>query len=105
MTATRSQKPAPTETDLRKIVTALRQTIDGRTDNWGQVTLTAGATTTTYSSQNISENSTIALSPRTLNAAAAFASTYVSARANGFVTLTHANNAQTDRTFDLAWIG
>lgn len=103
--ASRSQKPRPSETEPRVIVSALRQVIDGRTDNYGQITLTAGATSTSYSSPSISENSTIVLSPRSANAAAAVGTTHVSAKANGSVTLTHANNAQTDRTFDLAWIG
>ncbi len=107
MAVTRSQKLAPNEKDPGKIVRSLNLVIDGRTDNYGQVTLTANAASTTFEHAALSENSTIALTPRTAHAAAAMAAgtLYVSAKANGSVTFAHANNAQTDRTFDLAWIG
>jgi hypothetical protein len=107
MTATSSQKLSPQEAQPRRVNTTINRIIDGRTENYGQVTLTAGATSTTVATSGlaVSENSVIALSPRTANAAAALATTYVSAVANGSFTLTHANNAQTDRTFDFAWIG
>ncbi len=107
MTASQSSKIAPTgDTLLRKIIHALNRLIEGRGDNYkSEVTLTAGATTTTVLAQFVSSNSTIVLSPRTANAAAALATTYVSAKADGSFELTHANNGQTDRTFDIAWIG
>lgn len=65
----------------------------------GTVTLTASATTTTVTDKSITSESVIALMPTTANAAAALGTTYVSARSKGSFTLTHANNAQTDRTF------
>ena len=107
MTATRTQKISPFETNPRRISTALNQAIDGRTDNYGSVTLTANTaqTVVTLSTTQVSANSTILMTPRTANAAAALATTYVSAKANGSFTLAHANNAQTDKTFDYAWIG
>ena len=42
---------------------------------------------------------------QTANAAAAIATTYVSARGNGTVTLTHTNDAQTDKIFTYLVIG
>jgi hypothetical protein len=47
----------------------------------------------------------ILLSPTTANAAAALATTYVSAVTQGSFTLTHANNAQTDKTFGYVALG
>ncbi len=68
-------------------------------------TLTASATTTTIKDSRISPVSALLLSPLTANAAAAVATTYVSAQGKGEATLTHANNAQTDRIFRLAIVG
>lgn len=105
MTTSFTQKLVPNETSLRKIVNSLNRMIEGRTDNYGAVTLRAGQTTTTVNDQNASENSTIVLSPRTANAASALATTYVSTKANGSFVLTHASNSQIDKTFDYAVIG
>ncbi len=107
MTASRSQKISPFEKDPRKVATAINKVIEGRTDNYGSVTLGTSTVTTvvTLADSQISENSVIAISPRTANAAAAMATTYVSAVAIGSFTLTHANAGTSDRTFDYAWIG
>lgn len=109
MTATQTQKLSSHETNPRRISSAVNNVIDGRTDNYGSVTLTASASSTTVNTSGlmVSENSTIILTPRSANAAAeqAAGTLYVSTKANQSFTLTHANNAQTDRTFDYAWIG
>lgn len=89
----------------RALAESINRIVDGRLESYGTVTLTAGATTTTFTNQNISRNSVVILSPRTSNAAAAVATTFVSTVADGSVTFTHANNAQVDRTFGVAWIG
>jgi hypothetical protein len=47
----------------------------------------------------------VLLMPKTANAAAALASTYVTATAPGTFTLTHANTASTDRTFGYVNVG
>lgn len=65
-------------------------------------TLTANAASSTLTDQRITTESVIVLMPTTANAAAALATTYVSARTNGSATVAHANNAQTDRTFAYA---
>jgi hypothetical protein len=89
----------------RRYADAINRVVEGRLEAYTSVTLTPGATTTTISQQNISRNSVILLSPRTANAAAALATTFVSAVADGSATLTHSNNAQVDRTFGVVWIG
>ena len=107
MTATYSAKLKPNELEPRKIASSINRIIEGRTDNYGSVTLTANTTTTTVTNQWASENSTIVLSPRSANAAAELGAgtAYISTKSNGSFVITHANNAQTDRTFDYAMIG
>lgn len=89
------------ETDLFQIVRAVRELFQGRSHAKGTVTLTANATSTTVTAPNCGTDSDISLTPLTANAAAALATTYIQAaniKAGEFV-ITHANNAQTDRTF------
>ncbi|TNE58613.1 MAG: hypothetical protein EP341_03080 [Sphingomonadales bacterium] len=105
MTATYSQKLAPQETNQRKINTAINKVIEGRTENYGQVTLGQSTTQTvvTLTDATVSENSVIMMMPRTANAAAL--SPYISSIANGTFTITHASDANTDLTFDYIWVG
>lgn len=84
----------------REISQAIKDLTEGRSNAVGTVTLTAGATSTVVSKQTINANAGVFLSPTTANAAAALATTYVNVTAGGgSFTITHANNAQTDRTF------
>lgn len=73
----------------------------------GTVTLAANLATTTLSNINIGPDSRIFFFPTTANAAAELGAgtMYVSAKANESATITHANNAQADRTFDYAIFG
>ena len=106
MTATFSHKLAPLETNPRKMTTAINKIIEGRTENYGTVTLGTSTTQTvvTLTNVTVSENSVIILQPVTANAAA-LANPWVSAKANGSFTITHASDANTDLTFDYIWIG
>lgn len=96
----------PTGATERQIHQAIRELIEGRSNAVGTVTLTANATTTTVSAVTVNRNAIVLLSPQTANAAAALATTYVTVAAGGgsFV-ITHANNAQTDKTFGYLVIG
>jgi hypothetical protein len=98
---------APDETDPRKVNTAINQLAQGRSNAVGTVTLQAGATTTLVTAGNCGAGSVVLLSPLTAHAAAELGngSIYVSNVANGSFTLTHANNAQTDRTFGFVAVG
>lgn len=51
---------------------------------------------------NVAQDDEIVLSPRTANAAAALATSYISAVGQGTYTITHANNAQVDKTYGWA---
>lgn len=91
--------PSPNEKDLFRIVRGIRDLFEGRRNTAGSFTLTANAASTVVTHANFGAASVPHWKPSTANAAAALATTYVSARANGSFTISHANNAQTDRTF------
>lgn len=86
---------------------AINQLIRGRSNAVGTVTLAANAAATFRADPNCNEASAVLLSPMTANAAAELAAgtCYTSAVQGGSFTLTHANNAQTDRTFRYVVIG
>jgi hypothetical protein len=87
----------------------LQQIRSGKTENVAEVTLTAGAASTTITDIRISPQSVIVWHPRTANAAAELAAgtMYITDAnmGNGTATITHANNSQTDRDFRLAIVG
>lgn len=91
----------PTEVNLTRIVAAIRELIQGRSNATLTVTLGAGAATTVVVARNCGKDSIVVMTPKTANAAAAIATTFVLASnvRNGGFTISHANNAQTDRTF------
>ena len=107
MSQTRTQKVSPREADVRRNAVAINKIVEGRTDNYGSFTLTANTATTVVSEAKVNAFSTICLTPTTANAAAELGAggMYVSAKALGSFTLTHASSAQTDRTFDYTWSG
>lgn len=79
----------------------------GRSNNTGELTLTANAASTTLTDPRLNVFSVVLLDPVTSNAAAAIATTYATKanRNNGSWVFTHANNAQTDKTFRYAIVG
>jgi hypothetical protein len=91
--------PSPNETNLFRIVRGIRDLFEGRRNTTGSFTLTANVASTTVTVANFGIASTPIWTPTTANAATALATMYVSARTNGTFTITHVNNAQTDRTF------
>lgn len=98
------REPAP-DADLDEVRDAVRQMTRGRSNAVGTVTLTTGVTTSVVTAKRvISTASAIVLMPTTANAAAALATTFVTTAKDQF-TITHANNAQADRTFRWGAIG
>jgi len=87
----------------RQIGEALRNLFTGRLDLVGEVTLTANAASTTVTDIRMNSNSGLSFCPLTANAAAEIGNgTMYVTEANhddGSFVITHANNAQTDRTF------
>jgi hypothetical protein len=97
----------PAEKDIFKIVMALRQLTEGRSNATGIMTLASSAGSTTVTAPNCAAGSAVFLFPATANAAAALASTYVKTSdvSKGQFVITHANNLQTDRTFFFVCLG
>jgi hypothetical protein len=93
--------PGVEETDLKKLILSLQQLAAGRSNATGSVTLTANAASTVVSNDNFAAASVMYFTATTSNAATEIGNgtLYVSARAKGSFTITHANNAQVDRTF------
>jgi hypothetical protein len=89
---------------VRQIARLLNVGLRGQLNGTMSVTLTAGATTTTVTDARISLSTVPLFVPTTANAAAALATLYVEPEA-GECTVHHANNAQTDRIFQVALIG
>lgn len=94
---------ARTETSTQVLAGALNDLDGGRLSNGGVVTLTAGATTTVVARLGVAAGDAVFLSPTTANAAAAAATTFISSTGKNTFTITHANNAQVDRTFRYAF--
>lgn len=90
---------------LRLVSSTLNNTIDGKLNSTGTITLTASATSTTLSDARIGGNSVILFSPTTANGKTAFANLFVSAKASGTATLTHSSSANADQNFDYVVIG
>lgn len=89
----------------RQIAQAVALVMTGKMNATAQITLAANATATALIDSRIGANTWIGFSPLTADAAAALAGLYVSNQANGQATLTHANTASADRTFNLLFIG
>lgn len=108
----RGRDPAPVDwyDDIehrRKHSDSINSLRVGKIDSVSTVTLTANQTTTTLTDIYIGPDSQIGFTPLTANAAAEIGNgtMYVSARTNGSATITHANNAQTDRDFSYSVLG
>lgn len=99
--------PFPNETDLRKIVASIRQLAEGRSNAVGAFTLEANEATTTVTSATCGDGSTVLPFPTTANAAAEIGAgtMYIGTVSNGSFVVTHANNAQVDRTFRYVAVG
>ena len=98
---------SPNEKDPAAFATAISELYAGRSNASGSVTLAPGAASTVASAPNCGPLAAVFLFQQTANAAAAFATTFVApanVRAGSF-TISHANNAQTDRTFFYVCIG
>ena len=99
MTSVVSTRDANPEKHRFFLATAINSILRGKLNNTGSVTLTASSATTTLTDIRIGKDSVITLQPTTANAAAEIATLYFGTPGDGTVTINHANNAQTDRTF------
>lgn len=81
----------------------LNQVLAGKTNNVTEVTLTANSATTTFDNPLISLFSYLGFTPLTAHAQAIAVPRYVAG--DKTATLTHANDANTDKTFKVVIIG
>src|SRR5204862_4255179 len=91
--------PATSEQDLSKFALSLQQLAQGRSNAGGSVTLAPGAASTVVPAVNCAPGSAVFLFPKTANAAAALATTFVGSVGKQTFMVSHANNGQTDRSF------
>ncbi len=94
----------PTEWSA-KLARAINNILKGKTNNVGEVTLTANAASTVVTDPRVGYYSVVTLSPTTANAAGAIATTYIATYGDGTFTITHANNAQVDKVFKYTVVG
>jgi len=94
-----------TEKDPAKFAIAIQQLYAGRSNATGSVTLAAGAASTVVSPPNCAPQSAVFLFPKTASGSAALATTFISAVGKQSFTISHANNAQTDRSFFYVCLG
>ena len=91
---------APDEKDVYKIVRAVRDLFEGRSNAVGSFTLKPSASSTTVTAPNCGAGSTVLAFAKSANAAEIGNGTmYIGTVSNGSFVVTHANNAQADRTF------
>lgn len=96
---------------IRNLLKVVKNVMRGRTNNVYSVTLTPnqGTTVITYAEKILGPNTLLFFTPQTANAAAEIgAGTMYVSSVNADteqVTITHANNAQTDRTFGYILVG
>lgn len=91
--------PSPDETELRRVITSIRQLAEGRSNASGTFTLASNATSTAVTAVNCGASSQVVFSPTTSNAASEVASTYIASIAAGSFVVGHASNATANRTF------
>lgn len=93
----------------RRLAEKTHQIMEGKTNNVLDVTLTANASSTTITDARLTSQTALLFMPRSANAAAELGNgtLYVadSGRVHGSVTITHANNGQTDRDFYAVIVG
>jgi hypothetical protein len=91
----------------REISEVVNRMLVGGLNVGGSVTLAVGAGSTVVADPRASGSSRILLWPTTASAAAELAAgtIHTSAKAKGSFTLTHANSAVADRSFDYAILG
>lgn len=94
---------------LRQIIRVVQGIMQGKTNNTGTFTLTANSTTSTltFADGRIGNNTVLLWEPTTSNAAGSISGLYESARSvsSNTITLTHANTAATDKTFNYSLVG
>lgn len=98
---------AISQSSMRRNVDVINNMLKGRLNVTLPVTLVVSEGTTTVTDARISAFCAVIMTPLTADAAAEVGNgtIYVSSQQNGQLVLTHANNTQADRKFNLAFLG
>ena len=99
-----SEFPVPTSEDVR-LQSAYRLLFAGKTNNIVEVTLDANDTTTTVTDPRIGPYTVPLCEPTTANAAAISRPYRSNYGTGGSMTLTHANDANADKSFRVVLVG
>lgn len=94
-----------TKEHLRKIAVICNSSQQGKLNAVSQVTLAANTATTTITDSRLGVNSFVGFMPKTAHSATELATMYVDTQNTGSAVIHHANNAQTDRSFNILIIG
>ena len=91
----------------RQVAEVVNRALDGGINATGSVTLAVSAASTVVTDKRLSATSYFGLMPTTANAASEVGNgtIYVSAQGKQTLTLTHANNSQSDRTYRYVILG
>lgn len=91
----------------RLMANAINALNNGQIEATNTITLTISVASTVFTDFRCGANSVISLTPTTANASAEIGAgtIYVSSRGKNTYTLTHANNANADRTFLVTILG
>lgn len=104
-----SDAPSGLRAAWRNLAMVVRSIRQGKLDCTGSITLTANAATSTLTDPRLAQQSKLLLFPNTANASAEIGAgtIYITAanKNKGSWVITHANNAQADRTFDYVIVG
>lgn len=94
-------KAVSIDAHVRQLADAINANDDGKTSNTGNVTLSASTASTTVTDRRVGISTVVTFMPTTGNAAAELGNgtMFVPSTGNGEFDITHASNAQTDRTF------
>ena len=87
----------------RAVAEVTNNAMNGKTNNTGNITLSASSTTTTLNDERLGFDSVVLLSPLTDNAAAQ--SPYISNHAKGSAVITHTSVAHADLLFAYIIVG
>lgn len=107
MTSSRLNLIRPDDGGDTRLFDQIEGLLNGQSRNVGTVTLTASAASTAVDDARFQSSQVPVFVPLTANAAAEYGAgtMYVSARTAKQFTITHANNAQVDRTFGYIFAG
>jgi len=94
----------PPEEHIRKVSLAVRQMLEGKTNNYFDVTLEPDATQTIIERERVNIDSKVSLTPQSASAASALTSIWVEV-SYGRITVHHDSQPDTDRSFAATVIG